>query len=98
MGGMLPIAPNPAVEECSNRIDTDRNSISDAKIPQILEHLPECPPNSNLVEVDFLFEPDPTKAACYRSKIQVDPKNKNIGAHVLTGYAFVQQCCYYSTG
>ena len=95
---MLPITPNSAVEECSNRMNLDRNSIVDAKILQILEHLPECPPNSHLVEVDLLFEPDSTKVACYRSKIQVDPSNAAIGAQVQRIYTFVQQCCYYSNG
>ena len=92
MQGVLPYnTPNP-VEMCSDKIDIDRNSISDDKILHILEILPDCPPTSHLVEVDHLFEPDSTKAACFRSKIQVNPAN--IGAHVQRPYTFVQQCCY----
>ena len=100
IGGVLPIKRNSAAKECNHRTNIDRDSIVDAKILQILKHLPECPPNSHLVEVDLLFEPDSTKAACYRSKIQVDPLNAAIGAQVQTlrMYTFVQQCCYYSNG
>ena len=96
IGGVLPIKRNSAAKECNHRTNIDRDSIVDAKILQILKHLPECPPNSHLVEVDRLFEPDPTKAACYCSKIQVDPES--VGAQVQRAYAFVQQCCYYSNG
>ena len=95
MEGVLPHY-NPAVGKCIIKMNIDRNSISDDKIQQVLENLPGCPPNSHLVEVDLLFEPDSTKAGCFRSKIQVNPAN--IGAHVQRSYAFVQQCCYYSTG
>ena len=93
MQGGLPYnnTPNPP-EICSNKITVDRNSISDDKILHILEILPDCPPTSHLVKVDYLFEPDSTKAACFRSKIQVNPAN--IGAHVHRPYTFVQQCCY----
>ena len=87
MQGVLPYnTPNP-VEMCSDKIDTDRNSISDDKILHILEILPDCPPTLHLVQVDHLFEPDSTKAACFRSKIQVNPAN--IGAHVQRPYIFV---------
>ena len=81
---------------CLIKIKNDRQSISDAQILQILENLPDCPPDSQQAKVDLLFEPDPTKAACNRSKIQVDPIS--IGAPVQRPYTFVQQCCYYSNG
>ena len=93
MQGALPLpyySPNP-VQTCIDKIAIDRNSIPDDKIPEVLKNLPDCPPNSHLVEVDRLFEPDSTKAACFRSKIQFDPKNI---ANVQRQYVFVQQCCY----
>ena len=90
MQGALPYNSS-AVKTCSEKIVIDRNSILDDKIQQVLKNLPDCPPNSHLVEVDRLFEPDSTKAACFRSKIQFDPKNI---ATVQRQYTFVQQCCY----
>ena len=98
MEGILPSPPNPPLTACQYRIQNDRTSIPDAKILQIFEKLPECPPNSQLVIADFLFEPDSTKAACYRSKFQVCPES--VGVQVpLRSFAFVQQCCYnYSNG
>ena len=89
--GKLPPSNDQAAIECSYKINIDRDSISDDKIQQVLKNLPDCPPNSHLVEVDRLFEPDSTKAACFRSKIQFDPKNI---ANVQRQYVFVQQCCY----
>ena len=82
---------------CFCNIQNERNSISDMQIQQILENLPDCAPNSQLVEVDHLFEPDPTKAACFRSKIQVVPENIGIDT-VQKSYLFVQRCCYDPDG
>ena len=94
--GMIPSSINQTAKICSTMITNERHSIPDAKILQILENLPDCPPNSLLVEVDRLFEQDSTKAACFRSKVQFDPKN--IVPHLTRSYTFVQQCCYYSNG
>ena len=94
MQGLIPFNKSDPAAVCLCQINTDKASIM--QIQKILVNLPDCAPNLQLVEVDHLFEPDPTKAACFRSKIQVNPVT--IGVNVFISYLFVQQCCYYSDG